>query len=291
MRGVLAKSRGLFMKKAVVSTLLSFGVTLGASISLVSAAPQLRSNPLAGVYHPWRLEVIKPFVTVTGIVERIRREPDHDFHINLRLDSKYASMINDKNRQYESGDLVVEVIPMDANRVPVPYVGEHISVSGSYVLDKDHGWMEVHPAWYFNGKGSAQYTAAAATASVKEGIDGNDETFGNRQSTTTHHVPTTTTTKTGSSSPAGLSIVSFTKDVYPGAYATLEMHTKPGAEADIEVDYASGPSHAKGLNPQNADRAGDVTWTWRVGTKTTPGNWAVIVTSLGKTLTTKVNVQ
>lgn len=37
---------------------------------------------------------------------------------------------------------------LDCGRYPshieVPAVGTHVSVLGSYVLDADHGWMEIH---------------------------------------------------------------------------------------------------------------------------------------------------
>ncbi len=31
--------------------------------------------------------------------------------------------------------------------VATPTVGAHVTVTGPYVLDRNHGWMEVHPAW------------------------------------------------------------------------------------------------------------------------------------------------
>lgn len=36
------------------------------------------------------------------------------------------------------------------NKVHVPFIGAHVTLSGSYVLDKqkdllEHGWMEIHP--------------------------------------------------------------------------------------------------------------------------------------------------
>jgi hypothetical protein len=35
-----------------------------------------------------------------------------------------------------------------ANRIlPIPSTNQNITVTGSYVLDNDHGWMEVHPVY------------------------------------------------------------------------------------------------------------------------------------------------
>lgn len=118
------------VRNSIIVRVLAWTGIVGGSIAFVpsaSTATQSRSNSLAGVYHPWRLESVQLFVTVTGTVDRVRREPDHDFHINLHLDPKLSNMINAKNRDHEGGDLVFEVIPMDANRVPVPRVGQHVS--------------------------------------------------------------------------------------------------------------------------------------------------------------------
>jgi len=237
-----------------------------------------RKNSLAGVYHPQRLQVIEPLKTVSGTVDDIRHESDKDYHINLKLDSQYTSLINAKNTEYENGDLVVEVIPMDADKIAIPTVGQHITVTGSYVLDKDHGWNEIHPAWIINGMGSPNYTDAAANASVQAGINGN----GDEGSTTS----TPTGTNDGS-----LKLVSSNVDVNPGDTASITIQTKPGTLANIEVDYSSGASHASGLEQKTSDVNGDVTWAWVVSTRTTLGDWKVIVTSNGNTLTETLHVK
>lgn len=159
--------------------------------SPVLANSNARRNPLAGVYHPWRLQVIKPILTVSGTVERVKTEPDHDWHINIFLNKSYAHYINAENKRWEHGDLVVEVIPMDQPHIPRPYVGEHITVTGAYVDDRDHGWREIHPAWIINGHGTAAYTTSSAANSVRTGIEGNAKVFGKKGSTqnTTFNAP------------------------------------------------------------------------------------------------------
>jgi len=66
--------------------------------------------------------------------------------------------------------------------------------------------------------------------------------------------------------------------VDPGSYATATIQTAAGASCSIDVEYKSGSSTAAGLDPKVADGAGAVSWRWRVGAKTTPGNWPVTVT-------------
>lgn len=55
----------------------------------------------------------------------------------------------------------------------------------------------------------------------------------------------------------------------------------------ISVLYKSGPSHAAGLVSRTADGQGRVSWTWKVGTRTTPG-FLPIVIACGQTDITRV---
>jgi hypothetical protein len=64
---------------------------------------------------------------------------------------------------------------------------------------------------------------------------------------------------------------------YPGGYATATVATKAGASCSIVVNYMSGPSHAQGLTTKTAASNGRVSWTWKVGTRTTRGSWPVVV--------------
>jgi hypothetical protein len=83
-----------------------------------------------------------------------------------------------------------------------------------------------------------------------------------------------------------LNIVSVTSPVNAGAIATLRVITSPEALCEIAVYYKSGLSSAAGLEPKKADAFGNVSWSWKVGTRTTPGNWRIVVISSsgGKTV-------
>jgi len=76
-----------------------------------------------------------------------------------------------------------------------------------------------------------------------------------------------------------IDIVDVTPSVYPGENATLQALTTPGASCDIEVHYKSGLSEASGLYTKTADSDGYVSWTWKVGTNTTPGSWDIVVSA------------
>lgn len=133
------------------------------------------------VYDSYRLQIIIACLTVTGTVDAVRNEKDGDEHILLRLDAGQENLLNAKNISDQKGDLVLEpicvktVTQADAiapcsgylNHVQIPYAGEKVSVTGAYVLDKDHGWMEIHPV-----------TAITVTGKGKMTIRSNDPVVG-----------------------------------------------------------------------------------------------------------------
>ena len=75
-----------------------------------------------------------------------------------------------------------------------------------------------------------------------------------------------------------ITLISVTSPAAPFSDATLTISTTPGANCSIVVRYKSGPSRAKGLLPKMASSSGRVSWTWRVGSNTTPGRWPIVVT-------------
>lgn len=72
-------------------------------------------------------------------------------------------------------------------------------------------------------------------------------------------------------------LVSVTKAVKPGDDASIAVSTAPNADCTIAVTYKSGPSEAKGLEPQKADAKGMAKWTWTVAQATSPGKWPIKV--------------
>lgn len=64
-----------------------------------------------------------------------------------------------------------------------------------------------------------------------------------------------------------------------GNDATLIASTVPAAICSITVYYNSGPSSAAGLAERTANVEGQVSWTWRVGTRTAPGKYRIDVSA------------
>jgi hypothetical protein len=111
-------------------------------------SPYCRSgDPLAGVYHPSRLVVKSRCRVASGTVEVVRFEPyDGDVHVELRLDAGQNGLVSPGNDRL-AGNLLLEIVPLERARVPVPKVGTRVSVVGPLVDDTAHGWREIHPAW------------------------------------------------------------------------------------------------------------------------------------------------
>ena len=77
---------------------------------------------------------------------------------------------------------------------------------------------------------------------------------------------------------AGVSFVNGPLSVRHGQSTTLIVRTSPNTVCSIRVEYKSGPSKAQGLGARTSDGAGSVSWTWIVGSNTTPGQWPIYVT-------------
>jgi hypothetical protein len=111
------------------------------------------------VYNPNRLEVIDACKEVTGVIDEMHKEPDGDQHMLLRLDEGQQYLLKKRNLEKKNGELVIEIVC--ANKVkdkkargacvnystplPLPRMGAHVRVTGSYVLDTHNGWTEIHP--------------------------------------------------------------------------------------------------------------------------------------------------
>jgi hypothetical protein len=78
------------------------------------------------------------------------------------------------------------------------------------------------------------------------------------------------------SASASVRLKHVTSPISAGSYATLTVSVSLTASCSITVNYRRGPSHAAGLYPKRSS-AGRVSWTWKVGSRTTPGRWTIDV--------------
>lgn len=72
-----------------------------------------------------------------------------------------------------------------------------------------------------------------------------------------------------------IKLVSLTSPVGRNEMATIEIKGKPNTEYYIDVIYPSGSSTAAGLYSKTSDGNGYVSWTWKVGGRTSFGNHTI----------------
>ena len=105
--------------------------------------PCPNGDPLAGVYHPDRLDVLRTCIRYAGTIRNLKHESDGDYHLYVIPDPGMEQFLDDRSREF--GDLVVELLP--GQPLPVPDAGEHVVFFGTWAYDTDHDWNELHPVW------------------------------------------------------------------------------------------------------------------------------------------------
>lgn len=86
-------------------------------------------------------------------------------------------------------------------------------------------------------------------------------------------------------------IISLTNPAYQGNNATIKIKGKPNTEYSIAVYYKSGASQADGLHKKTSNANGEVSWTWRVGARTSPGTYKITITGGGESYQTTFTVK
>jgi len=106
-----------------------------------------------------RLEVLDKCKTVTGVIVERNADADGDEHMLLKLDAGQENLLRKKNLTKKEGNLVIEAICINhitrkvakgackgyINNILLPKTGDHVRVTGSYVVDSHNGWTEIHP--------------------------------------------------------------------------------------------------------------------------------------------------
>jgi hypothetical protein len=201
-----------------------------------------------------RLPFERHIFTVTAAVVLIRHEADDDFHVVLS--DGHRTMITEApapecdtraytRRQAEMAAARQALRPCSRARV-----------TGVAFFDFEHGQTGVAP------NAIELHPILAFRCLTGGGTSGSP--------------PASPTPPTGVSHSGKVRQVSLTSPVSAGSDATLVVAVPSGTPCSIVVTYKSGPSEAAGLYPQRA-RAGRITWTWTVGTRTTPGRWPIDV--------------
>src|SRR5262249_3174485 len=97
--------------------------------------------------------------TVTGTITDQHTNDDGDIDVRLAVDPPYTSLLNGGNLSSLGGHLQTQTVCQTSitnasaakacqgfhGSVPHPPNGTHVQVTGPYVFDTIHGWMEIHP--------------------------------------------------------------------------------------------------------------------------------------------------
>src|SRR5712692_2608877 len=78
-----------------------------------------RGEPLAGVSNPLHLRVIANCQVASGIVKFVNLQDDGNWRIDVGLGPQYGKLLDVGNVDYQSGWLVLELIPGDQATVAV----------------------------------------------------------------------------------------------------------------------------------------------------------------------------
>jgi hypothetical protein len=113
------------------------------------------------VHDPKRLAIVTSCITVTGTLIESHSSDDGDIDMDLDLDPQFKYLLNQGNITKTNGYLHIEAIcqaPVHPDvpaamvscgtfhgTVPIPANGTYVRVTGVYLEDNDHGWMEIHP--------------------------------------------------------------------------------------------------------------------------------------------------
>ncbi|MBM3140487.1 MAG: hypothetical protein FJZ92_09880, partial [Chloroflexi bacterium] len=96
----------------------------------------------------------------------------------------------------------------------------------------------------------------------------------------------------GAPSAGTPAIISLTSPVSPRGTARLAARTTPSASCAIRyVTPAGTVSDAQGLVAKVADAAGDVGWSWTIGSATRPGTGTVTVTCAGASASAPIEIR
>jgi hypothetical protein len=139
-----------------LSAAIGYGLGRGGDLETAMAPPAsapawrtgavaCRDDPMAGVPFPTRFVVVANRSTVSGTIKQVRRDPaDGELNLLVQLDRSYARFL----QSFFARELRAAVVPRDVPKVRVPRVGQHATLYGAWVLDRNQrSQVELHPVW------------------------------------------------------------------------------------------------------------------------------------------------
>lgn len=130
-------------------------------------------------------------------------------------------------------------------------------------------------------QGDIVCTSDGKTVTVQPQRNQNADTLGPAAPTE----PPETQPETQAPSQEGIQVLVWPETVGQNETATVTIQGLPNTTYSITVNYKSGPSSAQGLEDKTSDGSGQVSWSWKVGGRTSPGTFHITVSGGGETLT------
>lgn len=117
-----------------------------------TGAVACRDDPMIGVPHPTRFVVVASCSTVRGTVKQVRRDPaDGEVNMLVEVDRSSSRFLPSANERV----LRAAVVPRDVPNVRIPRVGQHVTLYGAWVRDRNQrNQVVLHPVWGIEGSTS-----------------------------------------------------------------------------------------------------------------------------------------
>lgn len=140
---------------------------------------------------------------------------------------------------------------------------------------------------------SVQSMISSAVSSETESSEASSSEAPSSKASSTPELVPASSAPTSSAVPAAttnskIALTGAPGTVSNGGNATLSIKGKPNTEYSISVYYSNGASTAQGLKSKTFGSDGTVSWTWKVGAKTTAGTHRIVVEGGGDQLETSI---
>lgn len=132
-------------------------------------------------------------------------------------------------------------------------------------------------------QGDIVFTSDGKTVTAQTQRNQNADTLG--PVTPTEPPETQPEEETQAPSQEEIRVLAWPETVGQNETATVTIQGLPNTTYSITVHYKSGPSAAEGLEDKTSDNSGQVSWSWKVGGRTSPGTFSITVSGGGETLT------
>ncbi len=231
------------------------------------------SDPMKDVRKPERFVVLSLCEHAEGKVTKVKKEKDGDWHIAVKLNSEYTPLLNDINVKKFHGWLVGEVEPKDQNHIAKPKGGKNgwcIAIDGPWVMDKEHGWNEIHPILNLQ-----KAITCPGTKTVQQ----------TQPSPAPTPTPTPTPTPPTTPSVTKKKLVVDINVKYPtitrGSTQVITVVVTSDGSKISAADVAASVTYASGKTQKSfdgtTDSSGIFTFSWQIGGNSTPGTFFVDV--------------